>query len=477
MAKIKVTDYFLYRHRYLIGYVLLGLVFAAVLVAAQFATGDLSQQEMASAVSSTRVTDDFFSASIVNLPFKLLQMASINIFGLSVFSVKLPATILAAASGVALFFLLRHWSKMYIVIPASILIVASSAFLFSAQNGTPNILYILLPMLIVLLGHIAASSSKLKLWASLSAAAVLALSLYTPFLVYFVLAIVVVAFAHPYVRLTVRNSDKRILWASLAVFVLLAAPLVVASVLDTATIPTLLTNNVSNPSVLNGARAMVTSLFFSHSQTNDSILTPIYGLPLTALIVIGFFYGLREKHRTKYYVLLGWLAVSFVVLVFDPHVTTLIFVPLALLITKGLAILIQKWYEVFPDNPYARVAGLVPITFLIVAICTTSAVHFVLGHRYSPQVASSYNNDISLVRANLVDNTAILTEPDSLDYDFYKILEQQGKATVLSELPDERFARLITIGHHGATKNTDLKLVRIVTSGMTHNADRLYIYE
>jgi hypothetical protein len=455
---------------------LLGLVFVAVLFAAQLVTDGVSEAEMASTVASSKLTTDPFSSNIVNLPFRVLQWASVSLFGLSVWSIKLPAVVLAACSGVAIVFLLRRWSKLPIVLPATILILASSQFLFSSQDGTPGILYILLPVLILLFGHIAGSKKELNLLALLIAAALLAISIYTPLLVYFVAAIAVVCLIHPRIRLAMSTATRWYLWLALAVFIVCMVPLLIACINDPNTARLVLTNDAVGANPLQGIKQLVTTLFFSSTQSNSAVLAPVYGLPLTALVIVGFVYGLRQRHRAKYYTILGWLVISVIVLAFDPRVTALVFAPLALLLTKGLAIVIQKWYDLFPGNPYARVAGLVPITFLILTICLTSALHFMFGYHYSPQVAKYYNDDITLLRDNLDSNTTILVKHNSPEYDFYKLLEKRENVKVVSELPTTTPKQLITIGKQKLAENSGLKLKRIVTSDRTDDANRLYIY-
>jgi hypothetical protein len=478
MPKTKVSDLFFYKHRYLIGFVLFGLVFASILCMAQLVTGGLSNGEMTSAVLSNQLADNPFSKSIVNFPFRILQWASVSIFGLTVWSIKLPAIILAALSGIAVIFLLKRWSKLPVVLPAAILILTSSQFLFSSQDGSPSILYILLPVLILLFGHIAGSKKELNLSALLVAAALLAVSLYTPLLIYFVTAIILVCLIHPRTRLVISTAKRWYLYLALAVFTVCIVPLVVACVNDPSAVQLILTNGATDINLLQGIKQFVTTLFFSSAQSNSAVLVPVYGLPLTALVIIGFIYGLGQRHRTKYYMILGWLIISVTVMAFDPSVTALVFAPLALLLTKGLAIVIQKWYDLFPSNPYARVAGLAPISFLIVAICSTSVLHFMFGYHYAPQVTKYYNNDITLIRENLASGTVVMANGDP-EYEFYKLLEKSKDVTVVNKLPTTPPERLITIGKQkiAASSKSKFKLERIVTSGRLENANRLYIYE
>ncbi|MDR0591520.1 MAG: glycosyltransferase family 39 protein [Candidatus Nomurabacteria bacterium] len=477
MPKRKVNDYFLYKYRYIIGYILLAVVFVTVLVAAQFVTGGVSKNEMASAVASADLSaDTFFSENIVNLPFKVLQKLSIGLFGLSVLSIKLPAAILAAGAGVALLFLLWRWSKTTVVIPAALLIIASSQFLFCAQDGTPSILYILLPVLILLFGHIAGTGKELRLPPLLALSATLAISTYIPFLIYFVIIIAATALIHPRVRFIIKATTHWKLWLALATFLAFIAPLLIASVLDVNTLRAVFTGGVVDLKLWQNAKQVFASFLMANVAQDSPILTPILGLPTTALTIVGFVYGLRQRHRSKYYVIMGWLLIAIIATIVDPRVIALIFAPTALLMTKGLAIVIQKWYDLFPENSYARVAGLVPIGFFIMVVCYASVLHFFLGYHYTPQVAKHYDDDISLVKKHLEGGSVILAKKNSLEYKFYKILEGQADVTVTNQPPQKVPANLVTIGKQDLPSASKLKLQQIVTSTKTDNANRLYVY-
>jgi hypothetical protein len=362
------------------------------------------------------------------------------------------------------------------VIPASALILTSTQFLFCAQDGTPQVLYIMLPVLILLFGHMAGSTKELRLPALLILAALLATSLYTPFLIYFVAAIGIISLLHPRIRLAFRTAKPIYLWGALSVFAIGVLPLVVATICQPDIMRLLLTNHVADINIWANFQQFFASLFLSNAQADSLILGPLYGLPIAALIVVGLVFGVQQRHRTKYYVLAGWLLIATGLMLIDPSLTVLVFTPFALLTTKGLAIVIQKWYSLFPTNPYARLGGLAPIAFLVIGMSITSANHFMMGYHYSPQIAKHHNNDITLVRQHLQTGAAILVTPGSLEYSFYKILEQREPVNVVSQLPSRRPTSLITIGKQALAAKTNLKLVQIVTSSHTDQPDRLYIY-
>ena len=96
------------------------------------------------------------------------------------------------------------------------------------------------------------------------------------------------------------------------------------------------------------------------------------------------------------------------------------------------------------------------------------------GYRYIPIVADKFHDDIKLLDINLEPGTTLYVS-DTIAYDFYQILDQQGKYTVIHELPEnltdlpQQFA---TLGHTEVSANIE----RIITSPKSDNSDRIYVY-
>ena len=100
-----LTNWTIYRWRYVLGYGALILLFIAVVTAAGvYAPGGLSQQEI-DMIGVTNQVDPFKPATyaVTNLPFHLLQSLSFLLLGATIFSVKLPAIILSIAVAISLF--------------------------------------------------------------------------------------------------------------------------------------------------------------------------------------------------------------------------------------------------------------------------------------------------------------------------------------------------------------------------------------
>src|SRR5687768_17148298 len=106
-----ITDYILYRWRYGISYVLVSLLVGALLIfATLYVPGELSEAEVTSAVSSSRIAPDLFDPStVIDLPYSLLQRISFAIFGVTTLSIKLPSLLLGLMSVVGIVLLLRQW--------------------------------------------------------------------------------------------------------------------------------------------------------------------------------------------------------------------------------------------------------------------------------------------------------------------------------------------------------------------------------
>ena len=108
MKKIVISKLFLYRYRFVIGYIILGAAFIALLVALPLiAQKGLSEAEIESATNSYYLgKDGILNGDMVDLPYRVLQKYSIAFFGLSAFTVKLPSILMGLLLGFLLILLL-----------------------------------------------------------------------------------------------------------------------------------------------------------------------------------------------------------------------------------------------------------------------------------------------------------------------------------------------------------------------------------
>lgn len=234
MKKLIISKLFLYRHRFAIGFIVLGAAYIGILFGLPLlAPNGLSELEMESAAESYALDfDSFFRGDIVNLPYRLLQKLSIMTFGLSIYSVKLPSIIIGTLLGCLLILLLNRWFKSNVALLASILAVLSASFLYLAGSGTPLIMLVFWPTLLLWLGSKIQGVTKPKpLYCFVFAFALLA-SIFTPHLIYLALFIVLFAFLHPHLRFTIKNLPIIPLVLTVFIIIMGVAALVMAAFIN-----------------------------------------------------------------------------------------------------------------------------------------------------------------------------------------------------------------------------------------------------
>ena len=148
-AKIRVVkktkkEPFLLRQRLTVGYIALAIVFFLLLsFLPNIAPGGLSNAEMDSAVFAHKVNWDFISAgNVIDFPYYGVQKLCLHLFGLSLYSIKLPSIIFGTLAAFFMVLLLNRWFKSDVAIIGSVLTTLSTAFLSLATFGTPVVMYV-----------------------------------------------------------------------------------------------------------------------------------------------------------------------------------------------------------------------------------------------------------------------------------------------------------------------------------------------
>lgn len=473
--KLRIDKLFLYRHRFQIGYIVLGLVFIAILAfLPRIAMDGLSEAEMASAVSSNQLNfNSIAEGNLINAPYHLLQKASMAIFGLTLYSVKLPSLILGLATAIILILLLNRWFKNNVALLASIITVLSPIFLYLAASGTPAILYIFWLALILWLGAKIVGEKHQSPIIFIALIITIALSLYTPHLIYIAILIGISGIIRPHIRFTIKKIKIPQFLVSLSALLIFALPLIITCIVNPTNFATLLyTTNSAN--YLDNVSSAFTPFFSFGTAIESPYLSPLFGLATIALIIIGIVASAKVLFTSRNTA--NSLLVIFAIFVsgINPDAAVIIFIPAAILVAAGIESVLEKWYSLFPENPYARVAGIIPIATFIIMIVASGFIYTIYGYRYVPNVAKQFNDDISLINTHLPTGTVLLVPADTTEYHFYKILENTGHITVSDTLPDRTESCIATLGRWQSDIN--LPLTRLITSSKSQNSDRLYIY-
>ncbi|HUC96252.1 MAG TPA: glycosyltransferase family 39 protein, partial [Candidatus Saccharimonadales bacterium] len=279
MGKFNITEFFVYRWRYYVGYglVAVGLILALIF-AGMYLPGGISNQEIQSVIKSASINySDFWSASAINLPYYVIQHICLTIFGISFLSIKLPSIILGFLSVFGLVLLLRQWFKSGVAILTSLIAISTGQFLFFAQNGTPDILYLFWSIWIILIASLITNHQRFRKSLIAVFFVLSALSLYTPISIYILLVIFGSIAIHPRLRFLIKQLSIYGLIAGGLIFLILISPLILAVVKE----PSLGLNLLGIPTKWPNFGANIASLgsqyFGFVNAGTGTVITPFFG--------------------------------------------------------------------------------------------------------------------------------------------------------------------------------------------------------
>ena len=481
MSKTRITDFWTYRWRYQIGYGLIVAIFIALLTfAALYVPGGLSDAEMTAVGNSPHLS--FVhpeSLATTNLPYDLLQKATFNLLGVTNFSVKLPALILAILTGIGAVLLLRQWYRPNVAVLATAIMITTGQFLFVAQLGTASISYVLWPIWLLLAGIMVTRAGKFKLFWKMLFAVLIPLSLYTPLSIYLVVAILSSAILHPHIRLQIRRTNWLQKTGLFVLGILALAPLGYLIWLNPNLGWQLLGIPTSWPIDVAANLSQLAGQYLSFiTPTTGALMTPFVSLGAAILIVLGIIRLVETRYTARSYTITAWTILLIPVIIINPKFTTVTFVPLLLLLASGIDFLLRSWYRLFPRNPYARIAGLVPLTVLVFALVFTGVTRYVYGYHYDPQTVRNFNFDLTLLNYSVRQNKPLTLVTTPQERDFYLAVayyahDSKAPLLVVSTPP--------THGEYASTRagQKTIKALpsKIVTSSLAHDADRFYLYK
>ena len=473
MKKIVISKLFLYRHRFIIGYIILGLAFVGLLFFLPLIAQDgLSNAEIESATSSYYLgKNGILNGDLVDLPYRALQKISISIFGLSTYAIKLPSIIIGLLLGFLLILLLNRWFKSNVSLLASCLIMLSTPFLFLAGSGTPLIMLVFWPTLLLWIGSKIQGEKRPKPLYSFLFAIALLLSIFTPYMIYFAVFCVVFVFSQPHLRFILKRLPKLPLTIVgiiiLAGFVLLGASIVHHH--DTI-LELLFNKNFQIGDFFGNIATGLTPLFLWHSSLESVFLSPLVSLPIFALALIGLFSTTKGFFASRNSIASILLVFCLFITGFNPDAIVFVILPLSILIAHGLKYLLEKWYGLFPENPYARVSALFPLIILFSIMIIPELLQYIYGYHYNPSVVNEFSYELDIIRGNLSDEKLLVSE----NYDFYKILEKDMNIEVVGTL--ENGGEKIAVLGKAGEKLEKYTLDRIITSPLRDNSDIIYLY-
>ncbi len=372
----------------------------------------LSNSETRSVVASATLPLTL-DASSLDLPYHLLQKASLYFLDLSFYGIRAPSLILGLAAGLSIFILMQRLFKKSVAIIAAIIAISISQFLIPARAGDPSIMLIFWPILTLLQAALISQQVKFSGVLRVTLGLTIILSLYTPFMIYLLLSLAISAIIHPHLRYVLKNYDPAQVAISLLMAVVLLIPLGWGIYNDPSLAWQLAGFPANLPDLnqyLSNALLLLNNMFGFTNRDSAEILRPAYSIGVCVIILFGFIRLFRDFHSARSHLLLVWLALIIPALTSNPGQLYVLYVPLILLLAVGLEALIREWYKLFPLNPYARIAALLPLSLLMLSIISFNYSRYFYSYAYSHAASSSFSHDLLLIKQHLGEAT-IKTNP------------------------------------------------------------------
>jgi hypothetical protein cdiviTM7_01085 len=245
--------------------------------------------------------------------------------------------------------------------------------------------------------------------------------------------------------------------------------------------PLLYSGDFKFSTYLNNLKQAFLPFFTWHGVIESIFLAPQISLPATMIAIIGLVSTFKGFFASRNSIAIFLIIFTILISGFHTDYAVLLILPFAILIAHGLRYIIYKWYNLFPENPYAKFFGIIPITIFLFTMITSDLSHFISGYRYAAPVANQFNNDLSMVLTHAKAGDYLLLDEND---EFSKLLIAANTvrpifrdslnyyiATNVNSLPKN--SKVYTVGK---ANHTQLELQKVYTSSKSQNSDRLYLY-
>lgn len=474
------------KHRYWLGTALYFLLFLSVVLVSTNIQDGLAPSEQQSAITSATFSLSAESfKQVVDLPYHLLQKLTLNLFDVTSFGIKAPSLMIGLLIAIALLPLLNRWLlRTNIALFSGFIAISNGQFIHTISLGSPLVMTIFWGVFIFLVGllYVKQPSSLTRL---IGLAICIALSLYTPLSIYVVIALCLLAFLHPHLRHIVSQIPISHKIIAIIVAFVAAIPLLVGLFLypqqiwQILGIPTthidgaFLRHNIASFLKLYGT--------FWYGTVGAAGISPVFGIASLCLILFGGLRLIRDLHAARSYGLTVLIPLLLIPIILQPAYAVILFIPLTLLLAIGIEGLLDEWYKLFPFNPYARIAALVPTIILLSSITIANVSFYTNVMLYNENVSRQYSYDLPLLREAVAahPSATIITPPQ--DRDFYDLLRRDYPDIIISDQGrdtpiEKRTTYIIAPGadYIAAKLGTPH---RIMVSSFKDQSARVYIYQ
>lgn len=314
---------------------------------------------------------NLISTNPINAPIKLLFLA-LNQLGLdSIVTYRAISAILGLIFVLCFYLYIKEYQTRRVAILATILLFTSSWYL---HNARLSLAYIALPLsvIIILLGSRKLSKANNTALFSIILGIILGCTLYTPMIPFILILILIFG-----IGLKSEKVKFRHLALVIIAMLITAIPLIYATVQN----PDLLYSIFGIPKILlpiEWIKRILAIPIFLFAKGPFNPVTNLGRLPIldifsSVLLVFGvyaIYFKLKERHfRQIILVLIG----SFVLIALNGENALPLILPIVyIILSYGVALILQQWFTVFPKNPLVKNVG---IFIVVVSLSFVSFYH------------------------------------------------------------------------------------------------------
>lgn len=490
MKPLKVSESWLYKHRFLFGYAFL---IATGVFTLFFRLGTLVPgiNEYEATSASTSLDMSGLIDYPVNFLYHGIQYLSILVLGPTALAIRLPSVILTAAALGLFFYVLEHRFSRRAAIITTLLFVTSSWLLNTVRLGGPMTLSVVLVLLLLFLTTKLDKNYNFAWLIGLAIAA--ALSLYSPYFIYILVAGLILSI--PTIRKSAKDIKNRDLAVAGGVLIILLAPLIYAIINDTNVARTLLAIPEHLPTIKDYFSNVIDVIGHVIWVSEPLPILHLGDLPMleifsVSMVALGLYHYDHELTKNLSRLLLGGLLLVVLILgVNADQFDYAILLPFVyFILTGGLVILFAQWNEIFPRNPIARLIAIIPIGILLIIVGGYHTERYFVAWARTPEVIAQHSECYTVLDKELRHNSAYTTvliadsetvvmNPLAIYYDDVIF------TTELEELVENTEERRLIITNKARNDFTDdeRELIgspsRVVPSSSQSNATALWVYD
>ena len=214
------------------------------------------------------------------------------------------------------------------------------------------------------------------------------------------------------------------------------------------------------------------------------MIKPAFGIPILLLGLLGLYRLFSANYTAKSYIITIWAIFLIPIVILQYSAVNFTFLPLILLVAFAIDFLIRSWYQLFPRNPYARIAGLLPLAVLVIGLTLSNAERIMYGYHYDPSARAAFSKDLSLADTTLRQLDApkavlVVNHDEKAFYTTYADrLHRKQTVIVTDSLDSAKRHRLPTLVGREQRPDSSIQAPdKIIVTGTSAAADRFYLYK